>query len=1202
METYRATHHAHQRARYLTKLYSDTKKSALGSVNAYSGANEQFPVLHRKYRIQKDRLITWGLAWSDDEKDDDGNIDDAVARAGLTETVDSVLNNIKEVTQEAERLHYAAQPHGFGDSKIGSSKPVTFDQARYEDLLQDLTTSIDTLYDLSRSRKALARGEHPSFTSSATEKSSSAEKALAIAKSQFAAPSFAGSDATLVNPQSFQRPCLSPYAGLPPRIEKTALRLPEEGPPPYEALGVPSTIRLVAYLSRSKVPEIVQNALGSGALEVPVLVEYATFDSVYRDTHVPPPLQRLETLASYFQPMRPESQHNLSLLGYFEDSDQPRIGLVYDVPYSIQNRFRGTAELSPQVLTPVSLLKLVQKSNKAHPPNGDVSIPALESRFRLALRLVEQLHDLHVHEIPHGNINSSSVIFTPMAGEAPLRQGHMRSPLWASFDVFSKCTVEGIRRDINLNIYRHPEDHPHDANRDVSIDINFDLYSLALVLLEVGLWTPIGDLYKAKYSLEDFKLRLEKLWIPKLSSRCGSAYTKVVQTCFRMADDPDLTYLTLDGLYNHLLDKLCRCCLLDDDESSADPLSTQNSFSNSVLEAYGDMKNTRSDISPERSPMSRQFSDHRKLLRQFSASSLISTTPPRMSLVSDAPEYVPSDRTSTLPLPPSRQPSLRSQISQRSTMSQMRDRLSVQPSFKEYKRKVTLIQQRWRERCAQCREVKASQERNDTSLSQQRDAEQPLKPKRREFRHLRIPQQLEDEWRCSYAYQLVKLGERALRGSTESSHISLVMYGESEETARPTFLFECERSTAKAKQVLKRHFKYDPKIYDLRVKKCDPIRRSRRSKRYGDSAAYRSMAPVGGTIDKAANPDYQQRPLCGASIGAYRDDEHLPPVSFGGIVLVDGAAYGMSVHHMLEAEDEEEEEDIDADATDDNDSDTSSVRSSDNVSVFSHSDDESTIRPLSTFLEPDEPDDCHEGDVLGITPEDFEDITITQPALDDAIDCDLHVDIDDDDEEDSGIDEDHLLSYKLGQIHASSGLKRSLASTQDGFKSIALSLPQEIDWALFELLPPRVHPYNVLKGASKYCAAAKRSGDVYPVAIRQSSELACAKVHCIGRTSGLASGIMSSTMEPVKIRGRSTFSASWTVDGDFGVGGQYLIYFTAVPRRLLTVYQAILAPGSLVMTTGEYVDTYWLRRGVALSFVQWTFSWTISRRHWAQHL
>ncbi|KAK1069824.1 hypothetical protein LTR48_009490, partial [Friedmanniomyces endolithicus] len=90
------------------------------------------------------------------------------------------------------------------------------------------------------------------------------------------------------------------------------------------------------------------------------------------------------------------------------------------------------------------------------------------------------------------------------------------------------------------------------------------------------------------------------------------------------------------------------------------------------------------------------------------------------------------------------------------------------------------------------------------------------------------------------------------------------------------------------------------------------------------------MAPAS-IPDRAANPDYQERPVCGASIGAYRDEEHLPPVSLGGVVLVDGVAYGMSVHHMLEPPDDEEEEE-DAEAGADDESETSSLGSADGIS------------------------------------------------------------------------------------------------------------------------------------------------------------------------------------------------------------------------------------------------------------------------------
>lgn len=53
------------------------------------------------------------------------------------------------------------------------------------------------------------------------------------------------------------------------------------------------------------------------------------------------------------------------------------------------------------------------------------------------------------------------------------------------------------------------------------------------------------------------------------------------------------------------------------------------------------------------------------------------------------------------------------------------------------------------------------------------------------------------------------------------------------------------------------------------------------------------------------NPYHQQKPLCGASIGAF-NGEHLPPVSYGGVVLVDDEPLGMSVHHLLDAPSDDE--------------------------------------------------------------------------------------------------------------------------------------------------------------------------------------------------------------------------------------------------------------------------------------------------------
>jgi hypothetical protein len=208
------------------------------------------------------------------------------------------------------------------------------------------------------------------------------------------------------------------------------------------------------------------------------------------------------------------------------------------------------------------------------------------------------------------------------------------------------------------------------------------------------------------------------------------------------------------------------------------------------------------------------------------------------------------------------------------------------------------------------------------------------------------------------------------------------------------------------------------------------------------------------------------------------------------------------------------------------------------------SDDGSTVRQLSSLSDISLDEDFQsDGDAAGVVPGEGMEIEITQPALDDAISLNLHADEEDEDDEDSGVDEDHILSYKLGQVHASSGLKRTaFHSTETGYRGISSSLPQEIDWALLELLPPRIHPYNVIRGGKKYCDNSNSSSnsnptDCFPISIKGSTELAGAKVHCLGRTSGLASGVISSSMELLKLHGRSTFSASWTAHGAFGVGG-----------------------------------------------------------------
>ena len=418
--------------------------------------------------------------------------------------------------------------------------------------------------------------------------------------------------------------------------------------------------------------------------------------------------------------------------------------------------------------------------------------------------------------------------------------------------------------------------------------------------------------------------------------------------------------------------------------------------------------------------------------------------------------------------------------------------------------------------------------------------------------------------------------ERALRDSDETVSIDLVAIGETPDKARPTIFVTCS-SVPKVKAVLQRRFKYDSEVYDLKVRRGkvrrSKLNRSRRRKR----PPHRSMM---NTDDydgdmHVMNPYHQERPVCGASIGAFRG-EHLPPVSFGGVVLVDDEPLGMTVHHLLDAPSDDDESDAGDDPV------LSSAHSTGNPWLMSMgsqpgvqiapsspmplweleiSDEEASKtddEDVESFhLSSDSEFDSDEGseneddadsiaskgtvgDIDGFGVDDGEDIQITQPAIDD---------VDDDffpSEEDR--DEDHLDSHRLGHVYASSGIRRWKRD----------NITHEIDWALLKLDEARLQPYNLIQGGRRFCAGAsiepdqheisakleqpvtrrhyKPEEDEYPNGVA-SAPLGGLNVHCFGRTTGLQGGMVGSAMSSVRIYRRKTFSRSWYVAGGFGVGG-----------------------------------------------------------------
>ena len=1077
----------------LSKLYSDAKQSYRSAIPTSTADDvPELQSANRKFRMQKDRLIAWGIEWTDSSNASQENpIDETVGKAGLTEVVSSVMENIIGMIDEVEKLRLRIKPAQPNTTyALDKAKWDASDIHHYNDLVRDITSAIDLLCDLSKTKRPPSRAGAPQATS--RQILDDENRLLSDYEASKASEELAKALQSQEDPASITAR----------KLDRKMLIMPEEASPPYDSFGMPCPVQIVGRM-RTKEPQRDFKGNEHSESTIPVLVEYARYDPIYQGHAVPLPFTRLNQLSNILThgpTKRPTSL--LNFIGYFEDSTLPRVGLVYELPAWTRVVFKSQPA---SLMKPESLHSLIQAASQARPtPAAPIVNPPLEDRFMLASELVSGLSHLLDRGLTHKDVNSTSVTFfpslptqEPAAASASGLQYAVRRPVVCSLDLFSEYDIDRERENLHQNIYRHPEDpRIRGPNNNEEYHPRYDMYSLGLLLLEIGLWAPLAKMFKVKYSLKDFGLRLKKIWIPRLASECGSVYMRAVQELIDMSGEVYMTEDDRKNAFSRICARLQKCCLLDEGEFDSLP----------------------ADYTPPEEPKMYTYT-------------LSDKHPVPESADIDGDVYrsgaTPAERPTAAPFEIEPSP-----ISEHSAPPGAWPDVPIFPDFEM------------------------------TNLGCGQIVKRAFKPLRYLFPRCPILKAV-----CKEAYRierrLCKIGEKVL-DPAESASISLDGFGESESVAKPTFCIMCS-STSKFYKAVKKNLAFDQDMFDLIVFQGAVSR----SKAYS-TVARRSAK---GSEDlPAKNPDHHERPVCGASIGAWKDSEHLPPVSFGGVVMIDGEPYGMSVHHMLEAPDCDSDDEegfksgvpglsepavtrssgrqrsvdtlddfVSADVGyDDDDDDDISLADSDVESItFSDIEDDEDDEAYETNdSSPGYPPMMFsEGDTVGIARGSGSEITITQPALDDVA-ADFFPVAED-------MDEDHLSSHSLGWVHASSGIRRL---THNG-------VDHEIDWALMELSDDRLQPQNVVPGGRRHCSsthvvsrrnASNRGGgpslrepvcrkpydaeeDHYPTTVLPSKDLAERDVHSLGRTSGLATGTISCFMEFVKMSGRRTWSESWTV-------------------------------------------------------------------------
>jgi hypothetical protein len=536
--------------RRLTKMYTDTK-SSYEFVKEPTQVAEipELSALHRKLRIQKDRLITWGLAWSDTTESPD--IDESLSKAGLSDVVGSVMSTIKDILAEAEPLWQASRRSSEDKGKrIGDHKTpiVLWDRGRFEDLVQDLTSSIDTLYDLSRTRRSARQTPTMRHMSS----SSSFQAKIAAEARQF--------DSTRIQtPQQIDPSCLitdprDPHSGI--------LYSSLVGTFPVGLAGS----RQIVYLRRPT-PSSSPRKPGGAWSAVPVLLEYAAYDPVYANTGIHPSMSRFEKLFAGLQMGldsfgRPDFGA-LNLIGYFEESAQAHFGLLYELP----SRF---APLDSEKPSNFAMPYAATLSDLLCNPTLE---PSLEFKYRLAYNLSKTVFDLHSKGIMHGNLATTNVVFleqqSPGSKDIDVLSGiNVRQAYVTSFDLFPDSAIQQASEDVygaNTMLYKHPLDPrvtPHTILTHESRSL--DVYSLAMILLEIGLWRPLIQIFPPHLGIPNDLSGVYK----QLAARCGNRYLQAAKACWRAIDDEmsncSRPEVQLQKVYGRVMRALEGCCIPDD--------------------------------------------------------------------------------------------------------------------------------------------------------------------------------------------------------------------------------------------------------------------------------------------------------------------------------------------------------------------------------------------------------------------------------------------------------------------------------------------------------------------------------------------------------------------------------------------------------------------------------------------------------------
>ncbi|KAJ2992671.1 hypothetical protein NUW58_g2092 [Xylaria curta] len=282
------------------------------------------------------------------------------------------------------------------------------------------------------------------------------------------------------------------------------------------ALGLADGFRMRQIISQSELSEPVEShdvLYGAATKNSREFIEVKNYNEYVDPAELPILIHRISLLSDLLQTPKSSGFRSLKCLRWEHRPLQHKFNLYFEVPsgYKLGDNCHQT-------------LRSVIRTAKL------ASRPTMDSRMAIALSVCMAIQKWHSVGWVHQSINSRNIIFfqSETTGELDYLCPYLQGFEFSRQD--HHPSIVSPMDDFLNNIYRHPQRQGtmRQGHRKIH-----DIYSLGVVLLEIGLWQTAEEMLKSHKQSEPHTIReiLKKSCSIRLAHYAGVYYQSAVSAC-----------------------------------------------------------------------------------------------------------------------------------------------------------------------------------------------------------------------------------------------------------------------------------------------------------------------------------------------------------------------------------------------------------------------------------------------------------------------------------------------------------------------------------------------------------------------------------------------------------------------------------------------------------------------------------------------